>query len=883
MRKILTAVRNLFRRCRFESDLDAEVRTYESLLQDEKVREGMAPHAARRAARIEMGGPEQVKEEVRATRAGFWFETLWQDIRFALRMLRKNPGFTAIAVLTLALGIGANTAIFSVVYAVLLKPLPYRDSGQLVSVFDAKLSEGIPRNGFSYNNFKEIHDQNQVFSELAGIQNHDLTLTGRGEPSVVHTVVVTPEILSLFAVNPIAGRTFHAEDGNPGAAPVVVLSENLWRGQFAADPNIVGSTVSLDKRPFTVIGIMPASFQPPLTGGIEQIWIPVSQDPLFSTFMARSGGHWLRVVGRVKPGISLAQAQAEMDAMSARFARESPAENAGWTFHIVPLQDAISIDVRPALLVMLGAVGLVLLVACANIANLLLARATSRVREIALRIAIGAGRGRIIRQLLTEAAVLGLLGGLAGIALAYWGVHALLSLVPDNLPNVNVIHVDGVVLGFALLLSVLAGVIFGLAPAFFAANASLRDSLQESGGRSGEGGHRKRSRSALAVAEISLAMVLLVAAGLLVRSFIALTSVNPGFEPQHLVRAQVSLPQFQYSKPEQWSVFADDLLARVQAEPGLRDSAIAIPMPFADNAVNLAFNIVGEPLKTAGSSRTADVVSVSPEYFGVMSVPLLSGRTFTAHDIGPSARVTVISKAVARVYFPNQDPLGKHLVFGHPWNVGTDREIVGIVGDMHDGTLGKDPGPMLYVPYDQAPFWGAIVVSRTTLSTGEFAAAMRRDAGAIDRDLPVNEITSLSDAISKSVAQPRFRTQLLGLFGAMALVLAAAGIFGVISYSVSSRTHEIGIRVALGAQRETILWMVLRETLALAGTGLVIGIPCAIGASRLLGHMLFGVSANDPATIAVVGFVLASVAALAGYIPARRAMRVDPMIALRHE
>ena len=756
----------LLRRSKWDDERAHELDAYLETETAENIARGMSPQDARDAARRKLGNLTKIREEIYHMNSLGFLETFLQDIRFALRMLRKNPGFTAIAILTLALGIGANAAIFSVVYAVLLKPLPYPDSGQLVSVFDAKLSEGIPRNGFSYNNFNELHDQNQVFSELAGVQNHDLTLTGRGEPAVVHTVVVTPEILSLFREKPIAGRTFTEEDGKQGAAPVVVLNENLWRGQFDADPNVVGSTVTLDKKPFTVIGIMPASFQPPLTGGVEQIWIPVAQDPVFGKFTLGTGGHWLRLTGRVKPGISLAQAQAEMDAMSARFARESPAENTGWTFHLVPLQEAISIDVRPALLVMLGAVGLVLLVACANIANLLLARATSRVREIALRIAIGAGRGRIIRQLLTEAAVLGLLGGLAGIALAYWGVHALLTLVPQNLPNVNAIRVDGTVLGFALLLSVLAGIIFGLAPAFFAANSSLRDSLQESGGRSGEGGRRKRARGVLAVAEISLAMVLLVAAGLLVRSFVALTSVNPGFEPQHLVRAQVSLPQFQYSRPEQWSVFADDLLARVQAGPGLHDSAIGIPMPFADSAVNLAFSIVGEPPKTAGSSRTADFVSVSPEYFRVMSVPLLIGRTFTPHDIGSSPRVTVISKALAHVYFPNQDPIGKHLVFGMPWNVGTEREIVGIVGDVHDGTLGKDAGPMMYVPYDQAPFWGAMVVSRTSLRAGEFAAAVRRDAGAIDKDLPVNEITSLPDAISKSVAQPRFRTQLLGLFGA---------------------------------------------------------------------------------------------------------------------
>jgi predicted permease len=872
-----------FRRKKWDAERARELDSYLETEASENISRGMSRDDARYAALRKLGNQTSVREEIYHMNSIGFLETLWQDLRFALRMLRRSPGFTAVAVLTLALGIGANTAIFSVVYAVLLKPLPYPNSEQLVIVFEANLSQGIPANGFSYNNFKEMRKQNSVFSELAGVQNHDLTLTGSGEPSVVHTVDVTPELLSLFGENPLAGRTFRAEDGKLGAAPMVVLSEGLWRAQFAADPNIVGTAISLDKKSFTVIGIMPARFQPPLTGEAEQIWIPIAQDPLWSRFVEKQGGHWLRLIGRLKPGISLAQAEAELDSFSARLAREFPAENNGWTFHLRPLQQAIAGDVKPALLVMLGSVGLVLLVACANIANLLLARATSRAREIAVRIAIGAGRTRIVRQLLTEAAFLGLLGGIAGILLAYWGVHALTSILPPNLPSVNAIHVDGVVLGFALLLSVVAGLVFGLAPAFFAADSSLRTSLQEGSGRGGEGGRRKRARSILAVAEISLAMVLLVAAGLLIRSFVSLTSVNPGFQADHILTAQVSLPQFQYSKPEQWAAFADDLLTRVQAEPGLRDSAIAIPLPIIEGNINLAFNIVGSAPTNSGSSRTADYVAASPGYFRIMGVPLLSGRTFDERDVMASPRITVISAALARIYFPNQDPIGRRMVFGLPPNMGAEREIVGVVGDVRDTMLGKDPAPMMYVPYAQAPFWGAIVVSKTSLSTGAFAALLRKDAGNIDKDLPVNEIQSLPDALSKSVAQPRFRTLLLGIFGAMALVLAAAGIFGVISYSVSSRTHEIGIRVALGAQRETILWMVLKETLFLAIAGLAIGIPCALAASRLLGHMLFGISPNDPATLGVVAFILAAVAALAGYVPARRAMRVDPIIALRHE
>jgi putative ABC transport system permease protein len=585
----------------------------------------------------------------------------------------------------------------------------------------------------------------------------------------------------------------------------------------------------------------------------------------------------------LKPGVSLTQAQAELDAFSARSAKEFPAENGGWMIRTVPLQQMIIGDVKSPLLVLLGAVGLVLLIACANIANLLLTRATSRAREIAVRAALGAGRARIVRQLLSETAVLGLLGGVTGIALAYWGVQAMSSLLPPSLPQVNAIRVDNLVLGFALLLSAIASCAFGLAPALFAANSNLQMSLREGGGRSGESRNRRRARSFLAAGEIALAMVLLVAAGLLLRSFSKLTSISPGFDVRHIVKADISLPQFQYSTPQQWTAFSDELLARIQAEPGLQESALAVPRPIADGCVNLAFDIVGSPALSAGASRTASYVSVSPDYFHVMGIPLLSGRFFDRRDIMSSPRVTVISKTMARLYFPNQDPLGKQLIFGFPPVRGIMREIVGIVGDVRDVSLGQDPGPMMYVPYAQAPFWGANVVVKSTLGPSSVAAAIRQEVRKMDKDLPVTDVETMLEIMETSLAQPRFRTFLFGAFAAMALVLAATGIFGVISYTVSCRTNEIGIRVALGASRRTILGMVLRETLLLAFAGLALGVPSALVASRLLGHMLFGVSANDPATLAAVAITLAGMAALAGYVPARRAMLVDPMVVLRYE
>jgi predicted permease len=853
------------------------------MLAEENVRRGMSTEEARRAARIRLGGRTQLQETNRELHGLPALETFFQDTRYAFRMLRKNLGFTAVAVLTMAVGIGANTAIFSVVYAMLLKPLPYSEPEQLLTLFEAQPQAGGKATGWSYANFAELREQNHIFSDMAASQQHQLTLTGRGEPSVVNTSVVTPELFSVFGQRPILGRPFYSEDGKAGAPAVVTLSENLWRGSFGADPNVIGSSINLDKRSFTIVGVMPAVFRFPILTASEQLWIPLVQDPLFGSWMDRRGGHWLQVTGRLKPGVSMTQAQAELDAIDARLAKEFPAENDGWTIGFVPLKQKIVGNVKPALLVLMGAVGLVLLIACANIANLLLTRATSRAREIAVRTTLGAGRSRIVRQLLSETLVLGLLGGLAGIALAYLGVRGLTALMPEDLPQVNAIRVDNFVLGFALLLSAVASCAFGLAPALFVANSNLQSSLREGGARSGESGNRRRARSFLAAGEIALAMVLLVAAGLLLRSFSKLMAVNPGFDAQHVVQADISLPRFQYSMPQQWAAFSEELLMRLQSEPGMRDAAVVLPRPMTDGFINLGFDIVGNPPVSAGASRTADYVSVSPDYFRVMEIPLLAGRLFDQHDVAASPRVSLISEAMARIYFPNQNPLGKQIVFGFPPDIGAAREIVGVVGDVRDVALGQDPGAMMYVPYAQAPFWGANVVVRSALSAASVASTIRRDVRQIDPDLPVTDVAMMKDTIDGTVAQPKFRTFLLGLFAAMALVLAATGIFGVISYSVSRRTNEIGIRVALGASRNTILRMVFGETLVLTCAGLVLGLPSALAASHLLGHLLFSVSANDPATIAAVAFTLALVAATAGYIPARRAMRVDPLVALRHE
>jgi putative ABC transport system permease protein len=887
---MFTAMRTLALRIRTwlsprhaDQEFEREFEAHLELLTEENLRRGMTAEEAERAARMRLGGLTQLKETNRELRGLPMIETFLQDTRYAVRMLRKNPGFTAVVVLTLALGIGANTAIFSVVYAVLLKPLPYAKSEQLFTVFEVQPQAGVTGNGWSYANFSEFREQNHVFSEMAGSQFHQLTLTGRGEPTVVNASVVTAELFSVFEEQPIAGRTFSSDEGKAGAPPVVILSESLWRNLFGADANLIGSSINLDQRSFMVVGIMPATFRFPQLTESEQLWIPLVQDPLFGSWMARRGGHWLRVIGRLKPGVSMEEAQAELDTIGGRLAEEFPAENDGWALRMLPLRVMIVGKVKDALLVLLGAVGLVLLIACTNIANLLLMYATSRAREIAVRTTLGAGRGRIVRQLLSETAVLGIFGGAMGIAFAYWGVQVLSTLLPTSVPQVNAIRVDTFVMGFALLLSAVASCAFGLAPALFAANSNLQASLREGGGRSGEGRNRRRTRSVLAAGEIALAMVLLIGAGLVLRSFAKLTSVSPGFNAQHIVMADISLPQFQYSTPRQWSAFSDELLARIQAEPGLENAAVAVPRPIADGQINLAFDIVGSPASSASASRTANYVAASPDYFRVMGISLRAGRFFDQHDAMSAPRVSVISEAMARVYFPNQNPLGKRLEFGFPPDGWSAREIVGIVGDVRDVALGQEPGAMMYVPYAQAPFWGANLVVKSTLSVSSVAAAIRQEVRKMDKDLPVTDVAMLPSAIEASVAQPRFRTLLLGLFAAMALVLAAVGIFGVISYSVSCRTNEIGIRVALGAQRADVLKQVLAEGARLALIGLLLGFVGSMAATRLIGTLLFGVKASDPLTFAAVAAILASITLAACYIPARRATRVDPIVALRYE
>ncbi|MGH9452491.1 MAG: ADOP family duplicated permease [Terriglobia bacterium] len=871
------------RRRQREQELDEEIRSHLAMATRERIEQGEDPAEAEASVRREFGNETLVKEVTRDMWGWGWFEQLIQDLRYGLRQLRKSPGFTAVAVLTLALGIGANTAIFSIVDAVLLRPFPYPHPDQLVLMFDVPLQQPSALSGISYRDFTECREQNRVLSAMAGNAFHDLTLTGAGEPSIVNTADVTPEIFALLNAKPLAGRTLLPEDGKQGAAPVAVVSENLWRSRFGANPDLIGQSINLDMRSFTVVGILPASFRYPDGAPHQDVWIPIAQDPVFGPRLLLPGVPAMGGIGRLKPGVSVAQAQAEMKTLGARLAKQFPAQDTGLTIRIEPYRQFVVGNVRPALLILLGAVGLVLLIACANIANLLLSRATSRGREIAVRIALGAERSRIIRQLLTESALLGLLGGFAGVLLAGWGVWSVRPLLPSELIRINSIHVGGSVLVFALLLSLVAALAFGLAPALLATPSNLQTNIKEGGQRTSQRGGQ-RVRSFLVVAEISLAMVLLVAGGLLIRSLALVTSVNPGFEPKNVIEAEVSLPQFQYSTPQQWTAFANELLPRLHAQPGLRDSALAGPLPMdRQGEAGLGFTIVGNPPLPPGKSTTADYSTVSPDYFRVMRIPLQRGRFFSAQDSPSNPNVAIISETLARRYFPNQDPIGRQMRFGFPPNGSVSREIVGVVGDVRDVALSRKPGPMMYVPFAQAPLYGGEVVVRSSLSASSVADGIRRAVHSIDKDLPVTDVESFPDAVGASIAQERFRTLLLSSFSGIALILAAIGIFGVISYSASQRTHEIGIRMALGARQRDVLRLILGQGAKLALLGLGAGAVAALLLTRFLSALLFGVRPSDPVTYVVVALILAGVALLASYIPARRAAKVDPMVALRHE
>jgi predicted permease len=808
-------------------------------------------------------------------------EALIQDIRYGLRVLKQNPGFTAVAILTLALGIGANTAIFSVVDAVLVRPLPYPEPQRMFMVCQTRPEMGATKNGVSFPNYLDWTRATTSFEALVALRATTFALAGHGAATYVEAAAVTASYFPVFRVQPLLGRTLEAADDVPGASPAAVISERLWRSRFGSNPAILGQTISLDQHAFTVVGILPGNFRPPITASDTQLWVPLLQDAVAMQLRDHRSGHYLMSVGRLKPGVSPTQAQAEMDSIEKGLAQEYPDDNKGWGVRLVALQSYLAGDVRMALLIILGAVGLVFLIACANVANLQLARAASRGREVSIRVALGASRARLIRQFLTECILLSLAGGVAGLALAFGTVQGLTSWLPADLPRISEIRTDTRVLFFGLALSVIAGIIFGLAPAWYSAAARFTEGLKEGGKGLGEDKSRRRLRGALVVAETGLAVVLLIVAGLLIRSFVRLQNVNAGFNVNHLLTTSISLPRTQYTKPDQWISFSNAIMERVKAIPGVEDAGVALPIPLSGGNINLAFTVEGRAPVPKSEGPTADYAAVSSNYFHLMQIPLLQGRELTEGDSPDSAKVCVISASVARHFFPNEKPLGKRINIGYPQ--ATPREIVGIVGDIKDQNLEAQDASQIYAPFVQNPYWGFDIALRTSGDPKLIGGALREKIGEIDSGLPVTNIRAMGDAIDESIAQPRFRTTLLGLFSGMAFVLAAIGIYGVISYNVGRRTQEIGIRMALGAQRHDVLLMVVCEALTLAGLGVMLGLVSSFWLTDLLQGFVFNTSITDPATYAGVAALLLMVSLAASCVPARRAMRVDPLVALRYE
>ncbi len=797
-------------------------------------------------------------------------ETLLQDLRFALRMLAKGRGVTFLALLALAFGIGANTAIFSVVNTVLLRPLPYKDPEHLLALSIVFPELGPEGSTFSPSDFFDFRAQNRTF-QFAAFEDTVCNLTGGQTPEQIPGALATADFFSTLGVSPLLGRGFLAGEDKPGAERVAVLSEGFWRGHFNADPQILGRSIIIDSRLCKVVGVMPANFQFP--NRTMQVWLahqieqPTHRGPYYLRGLLRFSG-------------TIEQARAELAAMATRIKTTTPGLPPEYGFISTPLKESLVGKVQPALLVLLGAVGLLLLIAALNVANLVLSRSAARRREISIRAALGASRTRIVRQFLTENLILAFAGGLAGLLLSFWGIDLLRAFGPDDVPRLHDVTVDCWVLGWTALISLGSGILFGIAPAWHG-TTNLNDSLKESGRATTASGAANRLRNVLVISEIAIALMLLIGAGLLIRSFVSLQQVHPGFVPQQIVTMEITLPSAKYSDAPKIASFFDGLLTRVRTLPGVSSAALTLSLPPNGLQINDNFLAEGQPLVDDSKAPIGDAVAITPGYFHTFGVPVLQGRDFTDTDNKSSPPVVIINRTLARQFFGNTNPVGKRLKVG-----GTDRknnpwmEIVGVVGDVKYEGLGTPTAPAFYWPLDQGPMQSMSLVLRTALSPTSAATSVRAVMRRIDADVPVAHVNTIENLVNESVAQPKFRTFLIGVFSAVALLLAAIGIYGVVAYSITQRTHEIGIRMALGAQRGDVLTLIVRQGLVLALIGIALGLLGAFGLTRVMSNLLFSVAPTDPLTFAGISLLLLLIAFFATYLPARRAAKLDPVLAL---
>ena len=801
-------------------------------------------------------------------------DSIAKDLRFAIRSLIKRPGFTAITLIALALGIGANTAIFSLVNAVVLQPLPFPEPDRLVWVY-GNIRNGGNRASVSPMDFLDFRNQNKTFEQFAasfGVPQ-PVTLTGSGEPERLQASVVTANFFQAFAVSPALGRAFTLENEKPGQDRVAVLSYALWQKRFGGDPAIVNKTIVLDGKPSQVIGVMGQDVVFPEAA---ELWVPMNFDA--EPEMKLRKAHFLRPIGRLKEGVSLAQAQADTDLIAAQLERQYPDSNTGWNLRLIPLREQLVGSSRTTLFILFGAVGFALLIACANVANLLLVRAAGRQKEIALRTALGASRWRITRQMITESLLLAICGGALGALLATWGVQLLVKLSEGSIPPTAKVQIDATVLGFTLLISIITGLLFGVAPALRTARVDLIDSLKDGVRGAGESTLRNRTRSLLVVFESAIAVMLLIGAGLLVRSLIALQNVDPGFDPENVLTMRIDLSRNKYDTPEKASNFFQQLEARVAGLPGVEAVGSVTELPLSGQLNDIPFTVEDRPPVSPGQEFNADFRRVNQNYFNALRVPLLRGRNFTAQEVGQGDNVTIVSQQLVEAVFPNEEPLGKRLVSA----IGKQAfEIIGVAGDLRHSSLANQPFPAMYFPTLQSGRTNLVI--RTQGDPLSIVAAVRKEVQAIDPDQPIAAVKPMTEWVESSVAAPRYRTTLLGLFAALAMVLAATGIYGVMSYSVAQRTHEIGIRMALGARRADVLKLVVRQGMVLTVVGVALGVVGAFALTRVMASLLFGVTAKDPVTFAVVAALLIAVAFVACFVPARRATKVDPLVALRYE